>query len=302
MNVLDISLVEAVAAELGTSPSLVEKDWHVIRALGVLSKVNHEQLTPIFSGGTSLSKGWQLIERFSEDIDFIITCKEPTTRGMRSNYRQLVLESLTAAGFTLLSEPQISNGNKFFSAKFDYQSQFPQAAGLRPHLKIEMSFDKELSLDSVTRPLQSLIALTTGSDSEIQGFSCVDPVETAADKLSALAWRVLVRDRSRPTDDPTMIRHLHDLAALEEMVNDYSDFSTLLHAKALKDTSRASIVLPPPNERFSDMVRILSTDPLYQIEYDHFVEQVSFATDDKRISFANALAAVTRLVHKYATS
>ena len=26
--------------------------------------------TPVFSGGTSLSKGWGLIKRFSEDIDF----------------------------------------------------------------------------------------------------------------------------------------------------------------------------------------------------------------------------------------
>jgi hypothetical protein len=44
-------------------------------------------------------------------------------------------------------------------------------------------------------------------------FPCVDPVETADDKLSALAWRVPARDRTRADDDPTIIRHLHDLAA-----------------------------------------------------------------------------------------
>jgi hypothetical protein len=47
-----------------------------------------------------------------------------------------------------------------------------------------------------------------------KGCAPSDPVETAADKLSALAWRVHARDRASPEDDPTIIRHLHDLAAL----------------------------------------------------------------------------------------
>ena len=48
---------------------------------------------------------------------------------------------------------------------------------------------------------------------EVAEFPCVHPVETAADKLSALSWRARSRDRSRANDDPTIIRHLHDLAA-----------------------------------------------------------------------------------------
>jgi predicted nucleotidyltransferase component of viral defense system len=68
--VLDPRLVERVAEDLGTSPGLVEKDWHVVRALGVIAQVNAGGMMPAFSGGTSLSKGWELIKRFSEDIDF----------------------------------------------------------------------------------------------------------------------------------------------------------------------------------------------------------------------------------------
>jgi predicted nucleotidyltransferase component of viral defense system len=68
--VLDPRLVERLAEDLGTSPGLVEKDWHVVRALGVIAKVHPGGMMPAFSGGTSLSKGWELIKRFSEDIDF----------------------------------------------------------------------------------------------------------------------------------------------------------------------------------------------------------------------------------------
>ena len=67
---LDPRLVERLAEDLGTSPGLVEKDWHVVRALGVIAQVDTSGMMPAFSGGTSLSKGWELIKRFSEDIDF----------------------------------------------------------------------------------------------------------------------------------------------------------------------------------------------------------------------------------------
>ena len=73
----DRRLVEEVAAALGTRPGLVEKDWHVVRAIGVIASVDTAGTMPAFSGGTSLSKGWELIKRFSEDIDFKVG--EPAT-------------------------------------------------------------------------------------------------------------------------------------------------------------------------------------------------------------------------------
>ena len=63
-------LVEQLADELGTKPGPVEKDWHVVRSLGVLASLASTGAETVFSGCTSLSKGWGLIKRFSEDIDF----------------------------------------------------------------------------------------------------------------------------------------------------------------------------------------------------------------------------------------
>lgn len=49
----------------------VEKDWWVTLALKALFSLDcHDYL--LFKGGTSLSKGWKLINRFSEDIDLCI--------------------------------------------------------------------------------------------------------------------------------------------------------------------------------------------------------------------------------------
>jgi predicted nucleotidyltransferase component of viral defense system len=111
--VLDQRLVEQVAGALGSPPGLVEKDWHVVRALGVIRQVEPQGMAPAFSGGTSLSKGWELLKRFSEDIDFKVA--EPrhaslsAGRRARGVYRQRLLKALTAGGFTIEGTPEVGN-------------------------------------------------------------------------------------------------------------------------------------------------------------------------------------------------
>jgi hypothetical protein len=126
----------------------------------------------------------------------------------------------------------------------------------------------------------------------------VDPVETAADKLSAIAWRVCARDRTNPRDDPTIIRHLHDLAALEQRVALAPRFPALVAAAAAADVERAGGSAGSPADMFSEMLRRLETDPLWAQEYEDFVRQVSFAGADEAIHFAGALAACGRLVKR----
>lgn len=51
-------------------PAIIEKDYYVTEALRIIAAVAGEQV--IFKGGTSLAKGWNLIGRFSEDIDIFL--------------------------------------------------------------------------------------------------------------------------------------------------------------------------------------------------------------------------------------
>jgi predicted nucleotidyltransferase component of viral defense system len=64
---------EAEAEELDTLPTYVEKDFWVCLALDILYNglpSGHPRL--LFKGGTSLSKAYKLIRRFSEDVDFTV--------------------------------------------------------------------------------------------------------------------------------------------------------------------------------------------------------------------------------------
>ena len=297
---LDRRLVERVAGDLLTSPGLVEKDWHVTRAIGVLATLDHGGARPAFGGGTSLSKAWGLIKRFSEDIDFKVAMPSTSSRSQakkaRSAYRERVLAALTSAGFTLAGEPMRRDESRFFSADLAYPSLFESGPGLRAHIRVEMQLE-DPALPSIERPIGSLISFVNRQAPEVAAFPCVDPVETAADKLSALAWRVHARNRSSEGDDPTIIRHLHDLAALESHVAAAPDFVRLARRAATDDAGRGGGTAPAVvGDRFAMMLDRLQRESFWAAEYDQFVRDVSFAPPGETISFAEALAAGRRLV------
>ena len=54
----------------GLRPAIIEKDYYVTESLRIISAAAGDKI--IFKGGTSLSKGWNLIQRFSEDIDVFL--------------------------------------------------------------------------------------------------------------------------------------------------------------------------------------------------------------------------------------
>jgi len=66
-----IFIIENIASQKRLSPDAVEKDWWVTMTLRALFSCECAKHI-VFKGGTSLSKAWNLIERFSEDIDIAI--------------------------------------------------------------------------------------------------------------------------------------------------------------------------------------------------------------------------------------
>jgi len=63
---------QAALAKRLPDMNAVEKDWWVTLALRALFSLDCNKYL-LFKGGTSLSKGWGLIDRFSEDIDLCIS-------------------------------------------------------------------------------------------------------------------------------------------------------------------------------------------------------------------------------------
>jgi hypothetical protein len=119
-------LIRIVAAEQGIDPGLVEKDYWIMHCLYGLQRLG---LTFQLEGGTSLSKGHQAIERFSEDIDILI--EPPTERDVKTGRNQdkpaqiesrrafydwLANEKIRIDGITRVERASEFDNEKLFSA------------------------------------------------------------------------------------------------------------------------------------------------------------------------------------------
>lgn len=87
-----LTILSNVAREKGIVGNAIEKDYWVSMALRAIFSLPYAD-SFVFKGGTSLSKGWSLIERFSEDIDLAIDRQflgfaEVTSKKQRTQLRK----------------------------------------------------------------------------------------------------------------------------------------------------------------------------------------------------------------------
>lgn len=307
-NAPDRTTLGRVAGALAVDEAFVEKDWYVVQAIKVLIALADDDIAPVFSGGTSLLKGHGLIKRFSEDIDFKLTLSaEFLAKSMNqqrqalSTFRKALVQAWTEAGFVVTSV-ESRDGNGFIKIEMDYPTMLEPHGSLRPHILAELSA-KPPRRAVQPRSLTSFVAQYRRADAEVMSIACVDPVETAADKLSAFAWRMLIRDRTSEKDDPTIIRHLHDLAALEDTVGKSAGFSELLASTLEADTHRGGTIVAAlaPADRLAVMRAKLEEDEAYPDEYRRFVEGMAFAGVGEIPSFDAARAALGRLCDRLET-
>ena len=95
-------LFSETAARMGVSPNIIEKDFWVCWTLRRLFEVLQFRPQLIFKGGTSLSKVFAVIERFSEDVDLSLSRRDlgysddrdPEQRGISKKEGQRRLEGL----------------------------------------------------------------------------------------------------------------------------------------------------------------------------------------------------------------
>lgn len=88
-----------VANRRGLSPIIVEKDFWVTYILATLFEKSQFRNRLVFKGGTSLAKGYKVIQRFSEDIDLILDWRsigfdDNTPWTERSNTQQQLFNQL----------------------------------------------------------------------------------------------------------------------------------------------------------------------------------------------------------------
>lgn len=111
--------LRAASQHLDIKLEFVEKDYWITLVLSRLAKSKYVDES-VFKGGTSLSKGYNLIERFSEDVDIaIINDKGKTGNEIKTIIRTIEKE-ITPDLKELQVEGVTSKGSRFRKSVFEY--------------------------------------------------------------------------------------------------------------------------------------------------------------------------------------
>lgn len=202
------------------SPALVEKDWHVVKALAAIAAADAAPFRLVFGGGTALCRAHGLIRRMSEDIDLrVIAEKKPSRNALRA-MRETITQALLGAGF-VFDPANAAHRKTMYEGRYTiYRLPYEPAAegrgALRPEIQIETALFP-LRRPSVALPVASFVAEGLGRAPEVAAIECASIVETAAEKFVALTRRAGAELAGlREARDPALIRHVYDLHVTQE--------------------------------------------------------------------------------------
>lgn len=122
-----------VSEDTGIEASIIEKDYYVTL---FLQRIVAQLPNIIFKGGTSLSKCYKLINRFSEDIDLNIETETHPTEGQRKKLKEVIVSIIDEFGFTLTNPDKVRSRRDYNRYIVDYPTIFPTSY-LKEHLIVE---------------------------------------------------------------------------------------------------------------------------------------------------------------------
>ncbi len=94
------AMIQGVVEARQIDEAAAEKDWWVTAVLYALFHTSVSEYL-LFKGGTSLSKGWDIINRFSEDIDLALrqmSITHPQSSLEKRTYIHVAIESISSTG------------------------------------------------------------------------------------------------------------------------------------------------------------------------------------------------------------
>lgn len=236
-----ISLNQA-SLNSGITPKAIEKDWWVTLVLRMLFTSKYAKYFA-FKGGTSLSKGWRIVDRFSEDIDIALN-SESFGVHYKNKPSKTFVEHLRREGCTFTST-EIANELKiqfeknqipkeYYSLEVEivrpdmpdtdpqtiyihYKSLFDQNPYLADKVKIEFSVRSQKEPNE-NRQMQTLLDLFFPNDiygEDAFHVKTIKPNRTMIEKILLLHEEYNREDKSKMRTN-RMSRHYYDLHRIYE--------------------------------------------------------------------------------------
>lgn len=218
--------IKTASRYFNVAPAIIEKDYYVTL---ILLKLTERVPNLLFKGGTSLSKCYKIIDRFSEDIDITLD-SEHQSQGNRKKIKQTIIEICKELSVNLLNEDETRSRRNYNCYKIDYCPR-NRLSELNQQILIETTFIVKAFPDEVKKA-SSLIydyLKAIGNNEAIVKYE-LEPFEirvqtldrTLVDKVFAVCDYMLDNKMERKS------RHIYDLFRLLTVVKLDDNLKTLI--------------------------------------------------------------------------
>jgi len=220
-------LIRIVGREHSIEPALVEKDYWIMHCLYGL-----QQLGMIFElkGGTSLSKGYGVIDRFSEDIDIRIeplasmdvktgrNQDSPAHCESRRRFYDWLAETIKIDGIDIVKRDHTFDDPKYRSGgiRLFYKNLTGPITGLKDGILLETGFDDvtpNAPKDISSWAYDYAVGKVSITDNRAKAVACYHPGYTLVEKLQTIStkYRQQQKDGTMPVN---FMRHYYDIYCL----------------------------------------------------------------------------------------
>ena len=285
--------IMAASAKFGFEPALIEKDYFVTL---FLKRATERINGLVFKGGTSLSKCYKLIDRFSEDVDLTLDA-EHFTQGRKRNSIKELIAVCDDLELILLNREKIelhTHGN-FNRFEIQYPIKF-QSDDVKSELIVEMTYIQK-SYPSEESEASSYIGdfLTEAGSSTIlaeYGLEqfCVQVQalqRTLIDKVFALCDYYLSGDTERNS------RHIYDIAKLLTKVNAFDGTLQVLVSNVRNDRKRNRTCLSAQDGvDIPEVLKSIINTEFFKKDYD----ETTLKLLSKPISYEDAIKSLQTVI------
>lgn len=254
-------IIETVALEIKKNRIMVEKDIVQSMFLYELSKSN---LPFAFKGGTSLSKVYSLIDRFSEDIDLSLSRK--VSQSEKKNIKECILNVGKNLNLKLINEDNIKSRFDYNKYVFEYKSLFDAKS---VEIIIETNFFEiayPINKVKINNYIGSFIKdnkIDINFDFEANSFEFnVQSLErTFIDKVFAICDYRLQNMAQRDS------RHLYDIAKMVPYIKFDDEFKELI--KKVRSDRMKSKNNPSADEKYNitQMLNEIIDSKFFETDY-----------------------------------
>jgi hypothetical protein len=223
-------LLSIVSNHKGIDITLVEKDYWIMHSLYSLQQ---QGIDFELKGGTSLSKGYGLIHRFSEDIDIHIRTNfglstegkedKPQVREARKEFYDVFAKSLSINGILEIKRDyDFDDTIKYRSGgiRLYYQSHTPTLEQLKDGILLEAGFDTVTPNNpiDISSWVWEHLVLINASNNYINntaiGVKCYHPGYTLIEKLQTIVRKYRNKDNPGASGDKNFMRQYYDVYCL----------------------------------------------------------------------------------------